>query len=196
MGEVSVHVQRAEEFMRTLTAVVFGLVALLLCGAASCQRVVEDSSAAALESGDRTLLLGADCMQPLSLGYSACQLKKGQPIPELKIYFMNPAEYAVSDCQFNILKTGSTNEAGEVTVDLTNLQDQVSKNGFCMLRVEAIERYVDPSGSRAIRQIAFAGGFFIEMLEPSYFPEPSDAAVSWCYKIKGTNRGRRKMEKC
>lgn len=150
----------------------------------------------AAQAGDATMLLGSSCSRPMTLGYDTCQLQKGQPLPELRLYFFNAAEYAVSDCRFNILKTGSVDKAGEVVIDLSGLNDQVAQSGFCMLRLEAIEKYPSTEDPNQKRQIAFAGGFFIELLDPEYFPVPSDATVSWCYQISGTNKGRRKMSPC
>lgn len=167
-----------------------------MMGASCHTKIIEDSSAGALESGQATMLLGSNCLRPMALGYDSCPIRKGQAVPELRLYFMNPAEYSVSDCHLGVFKTGTMNEAGEAVIDLSGLSDQVHKSGFCLLRIEAIERYVDPRDGMQKRQIPFAGGFFIEVLEPDYFPDPSDEVVSWCFKVSGTNKGRRKIVSC
>jgi hypothetical protein len=163
----------------------------------SCKhRIIEDSSAYALEAGQATLLLGSTCKEPMALGYLSCPVKVGQELPSLTLYFFNAAEYAVSDCELGLYKTGSVKEAGEVVVDLSPLTPQVNKNRFCLLRVEAVEHYPDPKDEHQQREIPLVGGFFIEQLDASFFPEPSDTVISWCYQVKGTNKGRRKMEAC
>jgi hypothetical protein len=173
------------------------LILILNLACASCKvNVVEDSSAFAIEAGQATLLLGSDCSQPLALGYLSCPVRQGQNLPILSLYFMNPAEYAVSDCELGLYKTGAINTPGEVDIDLAPLTWQVDKNKFCLLRIEAIERYPDPKDQKQLRQIPLAGGFFVEQLDDSYFPTPTDNVVTWCYKVKGTNKGRRKIEAC
>jgi hypothetical protein len=174
------------------------LLALLFClSCASCKmNVVEDSSAFALKAGQSTLILGSTCSEPLALGYSSCPIKVGQKLPTLFLFFMNPAEYAVSDCDLGVYKTGSISQAGEVQIDLAPLTWQVDKDHFCLLRVEAIERYPDPKDPKQLREIPLAAGFFVEQLDASYFPDPPDNVVSWCYQVKGTNKGRRKIEAC
>lgn len=162
---------------------------------ATCRKIVEDPSAFALASGDATMALGSSCTRGMVLGYGACQLKRGQPMPELRMYFANPAEYAVSDCNLGLHKTGAT-DGGEVVVDLSGLTDQVQHQGFCLLRIEAKERYPDPRAHSQKREIPFAGGWFLEVLPDGYFPEPADEVVSWCVKVKATNKGRRKLEGC
>jgi hypothetical protein len=142
------------------------------------------------------MLLGSSCSRPMALGYDSCQLVEGQGIPNLTLYFLNPAEYAVSDCTLGIHKTGSIDGPGEVQVDLSGLKDQVDKYHFCLLRIEALEKYPDPRDKNQLRQIPFAGGFFIETLDKDYFPVPSEDVISWCFTVKATNKGRRTLEKC
>jgi hypothetical protein len=173
------------------------VAAVMMLAATSCKvKIIEDSSAFAARAGQSTVLLGSSCHKDLELGYGYCPIKKGAQVPPLKLYFFNAADYAVSDCQFGIFKTGSVNEPGEVEIDLSSLTDQVQKQHFCLLRIEAIERYPDPRDKKQFREIPLVGGFFIETLDDNYFPEPSDAVTSWCVKVSGTNKGRRKIEKC
>lgn len=175
----------------------FSLAAMLLC-CLSCtsRKVIEDSSAYALKAGQSTLLLGSTCSEPLALGYSSCPIRVGQKLPILTLFFMNEAEYAVSDCELGVYKTGSISAPGEVEIDLAPLTWQVDKDHFCLLRIEAVERYPDPKDPKQLREIPLAAGFFIEQLDPSYFPTPPDNLVTWCYVVKGTNKGRRKIEAC
>lgn len=180
--------------MKVLSVVVL----FLLCVAcASCKvTVIEDSSAFAVSAGHSTILLGSTCSEPMALGYSSCPIKTGQKLPILSLFFMNPAEYAVSDCELGVYKTGSISEPGEVQVDLAPLTWQIEKDHFCLLRIEALERYPDPKDPKQLREIPLAGGFFVEQLDAKYFPDPPDNVVTWCYKVKGTNKGRRKIEAC
>jgi hypothetical protein len=175
------------------------VLGVLLGTIPSCRRetVIEDPSPFALESGQSTLLLGSDCSRPMALGYDSCPLRDGEKMPNLRLAFFNAADYAVSDCYLGIHQTGSVSEPGGVVdVDLSGLTEQVQKQKFCLLRIEAIERYPDPKDPNQLRQIPFAGGFFVEVLDKNYFPEPSDSVVSWCFKVSGTNKGRRKIERC
>lgn len=166
----------------------------LLSVAASCKHnIIEDSSAFALKAGQSTIVLGG-CQKPMELGFSSCQLVKGKKLPTLELFFMNPASYAVSDCNLNILKTGSIDSPGFVQVDLTPLESQIQT--FCILKVEAVEKYPDTRDPNQLREIPFAGGLFIEFLPEDYFPVPTDKEISWCYKVSGTNKGRRKIEAC
>ncbi len=172
--------------------IVLGLLLLTSCKHA----IIEDSSAYAVKAGHSTMLLGSTCKEPLALGYSSCPVKAGQKLPVLSLFFMNPAEYAVSDCELGVYKTGSINEPGEVKIDLAPLTGQIDQDHFCLLRIEAIERYPDPKDPKQLREIPLAGGFFVEQLDASFFPDPPDNVVSWCFKVKGTNKGRRKIEAC
>lgn len=168
----------------------------LMSVAASCKgHIVEDSSAFAAVVGDSTMALGG-CQKPMELGYSGCQLTKDAPIPSLDLFFMNPASYAVSDCRLNIYKSGSVNSAQWVQIDLSGLKSQIDDTGFCLLKIESIEKYPDPRDPNQLREIPVSGGFFIEILPSDYFPEPSDQDISWCYRLSGTNKGRRKIEPC
>ena len=172
-------------------------LSLLMMACASCKvTVIEDSSPMALSAGHSTMLLGSNCQRPMALGYDSCPLRRGQTLPILHLFFMNPADYAVSDCELGIYKTGSMSGAGQADIDLSPLTSQIDRNRFCLLRIEAIERYPDPRDPKQLREIPFAGGFFLELLDDNYFPEPSDDVVTWCYIVKGTNKGRRKLETC
>jgi len=175
-------------------ACIFALIFCISC--VSPPKAIEDPSKLALLAGQSTILLGSDCQRPLALGYDSCQLKESDQTPVLHLHFMNPAEYAISDCRYGIFKTGSVDKAGDVEIDLTPIRGQIDFIHFCLLRIEAVERYPDPNDKTQMRQIPFAGGFFIELLEDNYFPEPAPEISSWCYKISSTNKGRRKMERC
>lgn len=179
-----------------LNSVTYAAVGMVLTAASCKHQIIDDASAYALSSGQATMLLGSDCGRPMELGYSSCQLRENEKVPMLTLGFMNAAEYAVSDCSFGIHKTGSIAQAGVVQIDLSGLTDQVQRYKFCLLRIEAIEKYPDPKDPKQVREIPFAGGFFIESLDKGYFPEPNDSVVSWCYKVSGTTKGRRKIEAC
>ncbi len=170
------------------------IVGLLFSLTACKYKVVEDSSAFALASGDHTMILGG-CQRPMVKGYDACQLRKSSSMPPLRLVFLNSAEYAVSDCNLGIFKSGSSGP-GEVLIDLSPLTSQIHAAGFCLLRVEAVEHYADPNSGNSIRDIPLAGGWFVEILDDAYLPIPAPQEVSWCYKVSRTNKGRTQIEDC
>ena len=171
------------------------LVPFFLGAAYSCSPLVIDSAAYALEAGQATMLLGS-CQRPIAVGYDACWFERGSVLPKLQLMFMNPAEYAVSDCAYGIYKTGSIDEPGTVEIDLEPLNHQIAMSGFCLLRVEAREFFPDPNDENQMKAIPLAGGWFIEMFEPGYNPTPANAMVGWCYQVKRTTSGRTTVEDC
>lgn len=171
---------------------VLGCLAL---GATCRHKIIEDSSAFALAAGEPTMILGG-CQRPLTKGYDSCQIRENSQLPKLQMAFTSPAEYAISDCRLGIFHTGSVDQPGMVEVDLAPLDAQIKEDGFCILRVEAIERYPDPRDKNQLREIPLAGGWFIEVLDPDYIPSPPDQLVSWCYKVRRTNKGRTTVEDC
>jgi len=177
--------------------VCFALTAMLpfVLGVASCQPKVEDSGPYALAAGNATMLLGG-CERPMEMGYSVCQLQRGQKIPALKIGFTNPGEWAVSDCKGGFYKSGKTDSAGVVEVDLEGLSEQANRNGFCWLRLESTERYPANEDKNQLKSLAMAGGFIIEFLEPGYMPVPAQDVVAWCFKVERTTKGRTLVSKC
>ncbi len=175
-----------------LTLIPMGLA---LSGVGSCAHIVEDTSAGALASGEATILLGG-CEQPLRKGWEHCAVTRGKPLPILTLAFTNPADYAVSDCEFGIFKTGSVAAAQIVEIDIAPLAAQIAKVGFCLLKVEATERYPDPRDPKQLREIPLGGGFFVEAFDPGYLPVPPPQVTSWCYKVSRTNKGRALMETC
>lgn len=172
-----------------------GFLTIFLVGAASCNPLVEDSSAAALESGQATMVLGG-CRRPMGMGYEVCQVTRGTKLPHVQFGFMNPAEWALSDCRGSIWKTGSTDKAATVDVDLTELQDAIDLSRFCWLRLEAVEFYPDPKSEGQMQKIAMAGGFLVEALAPGYMPVPSEDMVAWCYEVRRTTQGRTTVKRC
>jgi hypothetical protein len=165
------------------------IVALLLTFVfMACKQVPIDKSQFALAAGQSTIVLGG-CDKPLELGWSACRFTKGGQIPKLQIFFMNQASYAVSDCNMQIVSSGSTN-AGLVEIDLSSLQRDIEARGFCLLKVEAIEHWGEN------RRYPLAGGFFIETFEPGYLPTPTIPEIAWCYKVARTTAGRTIVERC
>ena len=177
-----------------LALLITGLTAFLLsaCGGL---RIIEDPSRMALTAGDMAMLVGG-CEKPLVKGYENCQIRRGGTLPVLSLHFLNPAQYAISDCLTQIYKRGKIDAAGTVSLDLAGITEQARRFGFCLIRVEAVEYYPDPRDPSQVRTIPMAGGFFIEVLDDDYIPEPTRALTSWCYIIRGTNKGRRSMQEC
>ena len=157
----------------------------------------EDKSAFASEAGQSTIVLGA-CGAEFNLGWAQCLVEKAQgfQMPTLRFVVSNPAEWAVSDCELGIFKTGSTDKAGLVEVDLSDLKTQATKSGLCILKVETKEHYPDPKDSSQIRTIYMRGGFFMELIEPGFFPTPNNDMIAFCVKVARTTKGRTKIERC
>lgn len=194
MAEVFQHVQRAEEalIMRAATL----LLIATLCTAASCKTLPEDKSAFAAVAGQSTIVLGA-CSSDFKLGWEQCLLERGSStFPTLRFVMTNPGEWAVGDCELGIYRTGAVNQPGLVEVPLDGLRRQAEQNGFCVLKIEAVERYPDPNDSNQLRSIPLRGGFFLELIQPGYMPVPSNDVVAFCVKVGRTTKGRTKIEKC
>lgn len=173
-----------------LPILVFVCLAICLAGA-SCKPIAIDSSAFALESGNRTVFLGSDnCGLPINIGYMACAVERGSKVPNLRIIFMNPGEYAVSDCRLGIYVTGSVPGPMEVPIDLSNLKNQLDEDGFCLLKVETKERFPDNSDSSQFHEIHMGGTFFLEAFAPGYMPIPSKTSIGWCARVGRTTKGR------
>jgi hypothetical protein len=179
---------------RTLTLFNLLVFSGLFLGAAGCpKRVVEDAgSELALRAGQATVVLGS-CERGFERGFSACQLRKGAPLPPLELLFLQPGDYAVSDCDFGILESGSAPEPGLVKIDLEKIDRVLQERGFCLLKVEAVERYPDARDPRQLHEVPVSGGFYLEALPDGYLPEPSDEVVAWECVVKGTTKGRRSV---
>lgn len=180
--------------IRSLFLVAF-VVPLLIGAASSCSTIPNDTSAFARVSGESSVILGSSCYRPLEKGYSSCQLTKGQPLPKLSIAFLNAAEYAVSDCDLNLWKTGSALKGTLVEIDTAELTNQVEKNGFCLLKIEAIEKFEDQRDPSQLRSISMTGGFFIELLDKDYYPDFPSELTAFCYeyRLERTTAGRTKV---
>lgn len=177
------------------TAAFLLIVALSTLGA-SCRHLPEDRSAYAATAGQSTIVLGA-CGADFNVGWGQCLLEKGSStFPTLRFIMTNPGEWAVGDCELGVYKTGSQAAKGVVEVDLSGLKDQAAKNGFCVLKIETVERYPDPRDKNQKRNIYMRGGLFIEMVDPGYFPTPANNVVAWCVKVARTTKGRTKIEQC
>lgn len=171
-------------------------IAVFVLGATCHERVIEDKgSAFAAEAGQATMVLGG-CERPLRVGHDACLYEKGKPLPTLRIVFLNPAEYFVSDCNFGILAQGAVDGPSTVEVNVDSLKADIEKQGLCILEIHAKEYFSDPGDPSQKRMIPFIGGWFIRAVEPGFFPTPPKAAINWCYKIQRTTKGRTIMEKC
>ncbi len=177
--------------MRALAIVAF--LALLT----ACQTMPEDPSAYASEAGQSTIVLGA-CESGFNVGWGQCLLEKGSsaPFPTLRLILTNPGEWAVSDCELGLFKTGAVDEPGIVDIPLAPLKTQLEKNGFCILKIEATEKHKSPQDSDQIRSLYMRGGFFLEMVPAGYFPVPSAPDIAFCVKVERTTKGRTKVEKC
>jgi len=174
-------------------------IALLLCllsMGASCRTVLpEDKSAFAAEAGQNTIVLGA-CESDFNLGWGHCLLEKGASIPTLRFIMTNPGDWAVGDCQLGIYKTGAINAPGIVEVDLSGITAQAERMGFCILKIEAIERYPDNNDPTQSHQIPLKGGYFIELLDKGYLPTPAKDVIAFCVKVNRTTKGRTTIENC
>lgn len=168
------------------------LLALFLIFFISCAPLVEDSfSAPALAAGNKNVFLGSDaCKIPIEKGYAYCAVTRGSKVPDLKILFLNQGAYGVSDCRLGLFKTGTTKGPEEVKLDLSPLSKQLEEDGFCILKIEAIERYPDPKDPNQFREIPIGGIFFLEALAPGYIPSPPKSAIGWCAKVGRTTKGR------
>lgn len=156
----------------------------------------EDSSAFAASAGQSTIVLGS-CRSDFKLGWDQCLVERGMPtFPTLRFIMTNPGEWAVSDCGAGLYRTGSVAAAGIVEVDLAGLRAQAERTGFCLLKIETAERYPDPRDNNQFRTIPMRGGFFLEVVDPGYFPTPSNDVVAFCVKVARTTRGRTKIEQC
>lgn len=171
------------------------LAILASMGMSSCRPLIEDSSAAALKSGNATMLLGG-CSREIGMGYDVCQLTRGKPLPKLHFGFLNPAEWMVTDCHGNVFKSGKLDKPGLVELDLSALNLEIQELGVCWLRLEAVELYPSPQDPNQFQRIGLAGGFIIELLAEGYMPVPSDDSVGWCYTIKRTTAGRTTVTRC
>lgn len=179
-----------------MRATVLAVILACLTLGASCRTLPEDRSAFASEAGQSTIVLGA-CGADFNVGWGQCLLEKGlSTFPTLRFVMTNPGEWAVGDCELGIYKTGTQETRGVVEVDLQGLKDQAAKNGFCILKIETVERYPDPRDKNQKRSIYMRGGLFIELVDPGYFPTPSNDVVAWCVKVARTTKGRTKIEKC
>lgn len=169
---------------------------LVFACASSC-RLPDDASASAAMAGQSTIVLGA-CGGDFNVGWSQCLLQKGSelPFPKLKFIMTNPGEWAVSDCELGIYRTGSQGAAGLVEIDLSGLKYQAEKNGFCILKIETIEKFPSVKDRRQTTNLYMRGGFFLELIEPGYFPMPTPNDIAFCVKVKRTIKGRTVTEKC
>ncbi len=169
-------------------------LAILLLVFTGCKNLPIDSSAFAAVAGQSTLVLGS-CHGEWGMGWEQCLAEKGGEMPTLRFLMMNPGEWAVSDCELGLYKTGAVSKKEVVEVDLAGLSEQAQKNGFCVLKIEAIERYKD-NRANLEHEIPIRGGFFLEMVEPGYFPTPSRKQVAFCVKAYRTTSGRTAVVSC
>lgn len=177
--------------MRSLYPLLF----VVAVGCASCKIPIDSSSLSAAEAGHSTLVLGS-CAGGFNVGWADCLVERRSalPFPKLEFFMTNPGEYAVSDCELGVFKSGSAAAPELVSLDLESLKAQAERNGFCLLKVETIEKFVDSTGQT--RRIFMRGGFFLELVEPGYFPTPGTPDIAFCYNIQRTSKGRTKIKPC
>lgn len=169
-------------------------MALGLASAACQSFPVDTASAFARSAGESTVMVGSTCNRPLAKGFDSCQLERGKPLPKLTLMMMNPGEWALSDCRLNIWRQGAVDHPQLVEVDLTELTRQVEEDGFCLLKLETLERFPDPRDGSQWHTIPISGGFFIEVLAPGYNPVPSPDVINWCFAVGRTTKGRTVMK--
>lgn len=182
--------------MRTLLKLTKLIGVVALSAASACKSMPIDRSAFAAEAGESTIVLGS-CGGEWNKGWQQCLAERGgDTMPTLRFLVMMESEWAVSDCELGLYKTGSSVGPELVEVDLTELRAQAEKNGFCVLKIEAIERYPDARDSSQKHPIPLRGGFFLEMVTKGYMPTPSEAQVAFCVKAYRTTSGRTIVQKC
>lgn len=165
--------------------------AIVILGVLACAPLaVDEYSAFALASGNQNFIFGASCALPVDVGHQACQITRGSKMPKLTMIFMNEASYAVSDCRMGIFKSGTVEGPSSVVIDLEPLSPQINEDGFCLLKLEAVERYPDPKDKNQFREVPLGGVFFVEALAPGYIAHPPKSAIGWCAKIGRTTKGR------
>lgn len=163
------------------------LACLVLLG---CQSVPEDrGSAFAAEAGDKTAVLGS-CNLPPDLGWSVCRWERGTAMPPLRLYFVNGGQYAVGDCFNGILSQGSAGAGQVVEIDLSPIRADIERLGFCLMKVDMVERWGDG------RQTPLAGGFAVDLFDRGYLPTPPRDLVAFCRKFGRTTKGRTISEEC
>lgn len=117
-------------------------------------------------------------------------MERGGPYPPLRVYFINPGNYMVSDCFNGVLTQGAARAGETVTIPLDSLTADMERLGFCLLKVDTIERWGDG------RSTALAGGFVVELFDRGYMPSPPRELVAFCKKFGRTTAGRILTEDC
>lgn len=170
------------------------IIGALLAG--GCNSLPVDKAAFAAEKGLRTALVSTSLGScGLSdVGWKVCQMEEPTSLPKLQLFFMNPGNYAVSDCDHGLLKSDFVDGPGLVEIDLSPLLPSVQTRDFCFLQVEAEERWVDGGGNH--HSYPILGGFLIQTYERGYLPTPAREDIAFCYKVYRTTAGRTAMEKC
>jgi len=170
------------------------VLALTILAVLGCRSLPEDrGSALAAEAGNKTVVLGS-CNQEPVVGWSVCRLERGGYYPPLRLWFVNPGNYAVSDCFNGIYVSGAARAGEMITIPMEQLSHEVESLGFCFLKVDTIERWEDESGHK--RSTSMAGGFVIELFDRGYIPTPPRDLVAFCRKFGRTTKGRTVSEKC
>ena len=179
------------KFISKVLAIIGFIIVMLALGVVGgCRTLVEDrSSSFSLAAGNRTAILGG-CNQPPQIGWQVCQWERGSVVPPLRLYFLNPGNYAVSDCFNGMMTHGQASQGEEVIIDLARIAPDIERLGFCLLKIDVTERFGDG------REVAMAGGFVIELFDRGYIPSPPRSVVAFCRKFGRTTRGRTTSEPC
>jgi hypothetical protein len=185
--------------MVTTLIVPFGMLiigVLLLSLVGGCKTMPEDmGSAYAREAGDPTMGVGG-CIRPLATGWEGCIVEEKAPAPTVRLYFVNPAQWSITDCHNQIFKHGAVGGPAEVLIDLAPINDQIQRDRFCLLNVEAIEFYPNPDAKDQMKEIPLMGGFHISVVDQGYMPIPNPNLIAFCVKFKRTTKGRTVIERC
>lgn len=196
--------------LRLAARFILSVLLILGCGAASCRPVPEDPSESAARAGHATAVLGVDypppsddggavlggCRSDLERGWKECLLERGAPVPKLQILFTNPGEWAVGDCNLQMLASGSAKAGEMATVDLSGIQTELDARGFCVLKIDAVEYYKDQHDSSQSHAVNLYGGMFLQSVEKGYLPDPAPMQVAWCYQVERTSKGRTTVKGC
>lgn len=156
-----------------------------------------DNSVFASNAGQSTIVLGS-CSSEFNIGWNQCLIEDSPDLkfPTLRFVTTNESEWAVSDCELGIYKTGSTKSADLVEVDLSELSFQIKKNRMCILKLEVVEKYKDSRDPNQKHTLYMRGGMFIELIEKGFIPTPSQSAIAFCVKVYRTVKGRTVVETC
>lgn len=157
----------------------------------------DNSQETPVSAGQSTVVFGG-CQGNFDTGWKNCLLTRGSKaaLQPLEIVFTNPGEWRVSDCQLGVYSEGSRNSPGIQTIALDPLRSQIEKSGFCIIKIETAEKHPAPTDPNQIMTTFHRGGFFIEAVNPGFFPTPTVDESAFCLKVYRTAKGRTKVDRC